>query len=97
MSLLTEGLGSQTKEKVFVLPDGTPDSDKLRMTKKHRLPFDRRSGKDRRKIWTEEHFPFQGVEMRTGKERRSGKDRRKDWIGLPDFGSIIREEPQIPE
>jgi len=48
--------------------------------KRFRLPFDRRSGEDRRKRYRLGYFLNGGVERRSGEERRSGMDRRADWI-----------------
>ena len=42
-----------------------------------RSMFDRRTGEDRRKVYTLGYFTNGGVERRTGQDRRSGNDRRK--------------------
>jgi len=49
------------------------------MTEKLRLPFDRRSGKDRRETINRRYVRDEG-ESRRGKERRTRQERRKDWV-----------------
>jgi hypothetical protein len=61
------------------------------MGERLRLPFDRRSGEDRRKSYDLEYFLKGGIERRGGKERRSGKERRKDWLPVSKWSSVWRE------
>ena len=63
----------------------------LEMTKKIRLPFDRRSGKDRRGAYDLEYSLKGGVERRSGIERRSGNERRKGWLMVSEWSSIWPE------
>ena len=58
------------------------------MKKRERLPFDRRSGEDRRKTYKLGYFLEGGVERRSGKERRSEVERRKDWLRISEWASI---------
>jgi hypothetical protein len=55
------------------------------MEQKIRLPFDRRSGEDRRKTYRLGYFVEGGVERRSGKERRSGAERRADWVRVSEW------------
>lgn len=50
------------------------------MREKRKRSFDRRSGDDRRKVYTLGFFLNGGKEKRSGKERRRKKERRKSWI-----------------
>ena len=67
------------------------------MTEKLRLPFDRRSGKDRRVAYDLEYFQKGGVERRRGKERRSGNERRKGWVTVSEWSSVWPEYVDIKE
>jgi hypothetical protein len=58
------------------------------MTERLRLPFDRRSGEDRRKVYDLEYFLKGGTERRSRKERRHGNERRKDWVPISDWSSL---------
>ena len=53
--------------------ENSKESDK---EERRNTPFDRRSGKERRKAYKLGYFQDGGIERRSGKEQRSGKDRR---------------------
>ena len=53
------------------------------MPEKRKRSFDRRSGDDRRNVYTLGFFLKGGIEKRGGKERRIGKERRKSWVRKP--------------
>jgi hypothetical protein len=61
------------------------------MTDRTRPFFDRRSGEDRRKAYTEGYFLAGGTERRSGKERRQPSERRKGWTKISKWTSIKRE------
>jgi hypothetical protein len=56
-----------------------------------RPSFDRRSGEDRRKAYTEGYFLAGGIERRSGKERRQPNERRKGWVRITKWSSIKKE------
>jgi len=60
------------------------------MEERVRLAFDRRSGEDRRKIYTVEYARIEGNERRSNRERRSGIERRKDWTKVTKWSSALR-------
>lgn len=64
------------------------------MTEKLRLPYDRRSGLDRRKIYNLAYGHVKGIERRSGKERRFGNERRKGWFRVTKWSSVLRLSPQ---
>lgn len=53
--------------------------------------YDRRSGEDRRKAYTEGDFLQGGAERRSGKERRQPSERRKGWTRISKWTSIKKE------
>jgi hypothetical protein len=53
-----------------------------------RLPFDRRSGADRRKTHRLRFLSKGGVERWTGKERRAKKERRQGWVRVGKWSSV---------
>jgi hypothetical protein len=57
------------------------------MTKRIRWPFDRRSGRERRRIINRGYFRLGGDERRIRGERRSGIERRKDWLRVTKWSS----------
>jgi hypothetical protein len=59
--------------RVLLNKEKTKDPQK---EERRNTPFDRRSGKDRRKAYKLGYFQEGGTERRSGKEQRSGKDRR---------------------
>jgi hypothetical protein len=58
------------------------------MTNRMRSSFDRRSGVDRREVYTLGYFLEGGIERRSGKERRRMKERRKDWVRVSQWSSV---------
>jgi hypothetical protein len=61
------------------------------MAQKIRLPFDRRSGKDRRKSQKLSYFLGGASERRKGREQRSEEERRQDWDRINKWSSIWSE------
>jgi hypothetical protein len=59
-----------------------------------RMPYDRRSGRDRRKVYNRRYFLKGGVERRSGEDRRTGEERRSDWTKLTRWSSVW--EPNTP-
>jgi len=58
------------------------------MTHRMRSSFDRRSGVDRRKVYTVGYFLEGGKERRSGEERRSTEERRKGWVRVTQWSSV---------
>jgi hypothetical protein len=69
----------------------------IEITEKLRLPFDRRSGEDRRKTYMLGYFLKGGIERRSGKERRSGTERRKSWVKVSKWSSVWPEFVSVKE
>jgi hypothetical protein len=61
------------------------------MAQKIRLPFDRRSGKDRRKSRRYGYSLTGGSERRKEIEQRSEGERRQDWDRINKWSSIWSE------
>ena len=57
------------------------------MTENLRLPYDRRSGIDRRYTFYNHHIP----ERRGGAERRVSGERRADWVKVSKWSSAWRD------
>lgn len=54
-----------------------------------RDPFaDRRSGDDRRKVYSLEYFQQDNPDRRVGRERRTGKERRGDCVRVSTWSSV---------
>jgi len=53
-----------------------------------RSSFDRRSGVDRREVYTVGYFLEGGMERRSGKERRWMEERRKGWVRASLWSSV---------
>jgi hypothetical protein len=53
-----------------------------------RLPFDRRSGRDRRKAYRLGFLLKGGVERRSGKKRRARNERRQGWVRVGKWCSV---------
>ena len=54
----------------------------------NRLNVERRSGKDRRKIFKQGHFFFRGSDKKNLKEQRSQAERRTDWVRINKWASV---------
>lgn len=61
------------------------------VAEKIRLPFDRRSGKDRRKSQKLAHFLNGGSERRKTREQRSESERRGEWERVGKWSSVWSE------
>jgi len=57
------------------------------LREKPRFPRDRRTGIDRRAIYTKKFFPFKGEERRGGRERRFENERRIGWDRVTKWSS----------
>jgi len=55
---------------------------------KRKKDLDRRSGEDRRQIYSLDYFAQGGLERRIRKERRSHAERRKGWVRTGRWTSI---------
>jgi hypothetical protein len=54
----------------------------------NRLIVERRSGKDRRKIFMHNHFFFRRPDKKDLKERRLQEERRDDWVRINKWASV---------
>ena len=61
------------------------------MVEKIRLPFDRRSGRERRNTQKLFHFLNGDSERRKGKEQRTGEERRDEWARVNQWSSVWAE------
>ena len=71
------------------------DIDSLKETRskskapKKRSLFDRRSGDDKRKLYSLDYFTEGGRERRKGKERRQSGERRSGWARVYNWCSVF--------
>jgi len=61
------------------------------MAENIRLPFDRRSGKERRKSHRLSYFLNGGSERRKTREQRSDRERREEWARVNKWSSVWSE------
>ena len=54
-----------------------------------RSPIDRRSGEDKRKLYSLDYFTDGGEERRKGKERRQSEERRSGWARVYKWCSVF--------
>lgn len=59
------------------------------MTEIARASIERRSGMDRRKLFSLSHFFYRGQERRTVEERRSQSERRSEWVRISKWSSAF--------
>jgi hypothetical protein len=59
------------------------------MPKKRRSGIDRRSGEDRRKVYSLDYFANGGIERRSMWERRSRGERRLRWVRVNEWASVF--------
>jgi hypothetical protein len=62
-----------------------------------RLPFDRRTGEDRRKRFDPSRLLNGAVERRSGKDRRRRDERRSEWHRVSQWSSAWTELEDPPE
>jgi len=60
-----------------------------------RTAIDRRTGKDRRRIFAPAHLFYRGSERRNLKERRLQKERRKGWVRVGKWSSVYLRDLKI--
>lgn len=66
--------------------------------KRTRDPYlDRRSGEDRRKIYSIDYFLQNNPDRRSGKERRLNIERRQNCIRINEWSSICPDEDELEE
>ena len=56
--------------------------------------MDRRSGEDRRQVYSPDYFAADGKERRSGKERRQQKERRSDCIPNSEWTSVCPDDEE---
>ena len=66
--------------------------------KRQRDPYlDRRSGEDRRKVYSLDYFYKGNVDRRRGRERRSNNERRRDCIRINQWSSVCPDQDELTE
>jgi len=65
------------------------------MVEKHRSNFDRRSGKDRRKLYHLIRFTKGGAERRCEEQRRFKYEGRQGWVRVDKWSSVRLEGLKI--
>lgn len=65
------------------------------MMERRRSPFDRRSGSDRRRIYTLRRFLKREVERRGRIERRTQHEGRQGWVKIGKWSSVRLEGLKI--
>ena len=56
--------------------------------------MDRRSGEDRRQVYSSDYFAADGKERRISKERRQQKERRSDCIPTSEWTSVCPDDEE---
>lgn len=70
--------------------------DKHQATSRLSDPYrDRRSGEDRRKIYSLDYFTLGGPDRRSGMERRYNKERRQDCIRVDEWSSVCPDKKEL--
>ena len=59
--------------------------------------MDRRSGDDRRQVYSIDYFENNGLERRQSIDRRSQAERRDDCVSVSKWTSVCVSEDDIPE
>lgn len=57
--------------------------------------MDRRSGEDRRKVYSLDYFKSGGIDRRMSDERRVNKERRKDCVRVSEWSSVCPDYEDI--
>jgi hypothetical protein len=65
------------------------------MSEISRAFLERRSGKDRRKVFSLHHFLYKGLERRTIQDRRSHEERRDGWVRINRWSSVNLQDLKI--
>ena len=60
-----------------------------------RSPIDRRSGEDKRKLYSLDYFTDGGEERRKGKERRQSEERRSGWARVYKWCSVFLGKKKV--
>ena len=65
------------------------------MLDKRESTFDRRSGEDRRRLYSLDYLMNGGVERRSWKERRFYGERRVGWMKVSKWSSLFKADIKI--
>ena len=65
------------------------------MSEIHRASSERRSGKDRRRIFSLHRFFYNGPERRDLKDRRRQEERRDGWVRVDKWSSVNLRDLKI--
>jgi len=70
------------------IKQAAPRKERFRVPKRRTL-FDRRSGEDKRKLYSLDYFTDGGKERRKGRERRQSEERRSGWARVYKWCSVF--------
>ena len=73
----------------------TDKDTKKRQMRKNDPYMDRRSGEDRRKVYSLDYFLKGNEDRRVGKERRINSERRIDCIPVNKWASVCPDEREL--
>ena len=65
------------------------------MPETHRASSERRSGQDRRRIFSLQRFFYKGPERRIMQDRRSHEERRDGWVRISKWSSVNLQSLKI--
>ena len=65
------------------------------MFERRHTSIDRRSGRDRRKVYHLARFFYRAAERRSRKEQRSEVERRKAWVKVSDWSAVNLRDLKI--
>jgi len=65
------------------------------MNNVNRTPFDRRSGKERRRVFSLHRLCYKGSEKRVAQDRRSQFERRDGWVRIGKWSSVKMQDLKI--
>ena len=65
------------------------------MSETHRASPERRSGKDRRRIFSLHRFFYKGPDRRDHQDRRSQEERRDGWVRISKWSSVNMRDLKI--
>ena len=65
------------------------------MPETHRASSERRSGKDRRRIFSLHRFLYKGPDRRSLHDRRSHEERRGGWVRVSKWSSVNLQDLKI--
>ncbi|MBM9605692.1 hypothetical protein [Desulfopila inferna] len=74
-----------------------PDDREQKLQRKRDPYLDRRSGEDRRQVYSVDYFLKNNPDRRSGRERRSRIERRKGCIRVDEWASVCPDIEEITD